>query len=251
MARDFCNRCQLVVAPSGPVESYLAEIGVNVPVAVIPTGNDLEELKKADPGWLRDNYRIGPQARVLLFVGRLGKEKNLLFLLQAFYLAQQASPELALVIAGGGPQEEQLRSRCRTLGLESKVTFTGLLPRRQLIHCYAGADLFVFPSVTETQGLVIGEAKSAALPVVAINATGSAEMVLHGEDGLLTEESPERFAAAVIKLLQDRPLYERMSRCARHNAAALSAGAAAEKMIDRYAELLEIRRPSPIPHQPI
>jgi glycosyltransferase involved in cell wall biosynthesis len=76
-------------------------------------------------------------------------------------------------------------------------------------------------------------------------------MVLHGEDGLLTEESPERFAAAVIKLLQDRPLYERMSRCARHNAAALSAGAAAEKMIDRYAELLEIRRPSPIPHQPI
>ncbi len=252
VARDFCNRCQLVVAPSGPVERYLDEIGVNVPVAVIPTGNDLEELKEADPGWLRDNYRIGPQARVLLFVGRLGREKNLPFLLQAFYLARQAVPELALVIAGGGPQEEQLRASCVTLGLAERVTFTGLLPRRQLIHCYAGADLFVFPSVTETQGLVIGEAKSAGLPVVAINATGSAEMVLHGEDGLLTEESPERFAAAVIRLLQDRSLYERMSRRARHNAAALSAGAAAEKMIERYAELLEIRRPSPTPtpHQP-
>jgi len=60
-------------------------------------------------------------------------------------------------------------------GIDRKVIFTGLLPRHQLVHCYASADLFVFPSVTETQGLVIAEAKAAGLPVVAITAFGAAE----------------------------------------------------------------------------
>lgn len=245
VARDFCNRCDLVIAPSHPVESYLDEIGVNVSVTVIPTGNDLEELKEADPGWLRKNYRISPRARVLLFVGRLGKEKNVDLLLQAFYLTQQAIPELALVIAGSGPQLEHLRSVSVTLGLDRKIIFTGLLPRNRLIHCYAGADLFVFPSITETQGLVIGEAKSAGLPVVAINASGSAEMVAHGVDGLLTEKSPQEFAAAIVRLLQDRTLYEEMSRRAALSAAALSSGSSAEKMLDCYAELLEVKGLSP------
>ncbi len=251
VAREFCNRCDLVIAPSRPVRDYLGEIGVNVPVSVIPTGNDLEELKEADPGWLRKNYRINPRARVLLFVGRLGKEKNIAFLLRAFQMAQQLIPELELVIAGDGPQKEELRGFSATLGLEGKVTFTGLLPRSRLIHCYAGADLFVFSSVTETQGLVIGEAKSAGLPVVAVGAAASTEMVVDGEDGFLTELSPQKFAAAIVRLLRESSLYEKMSRCALLNAAALSSGSSAEKMLDRYAELLEAKRPSPIPHPSI
>lgn len=251
VARDFCNRCDLVVAPSRPVESYLERIGVKVRVAVIPTGNDLEEFKDADPGWLRENYRIDPDAKVLLFVGRLGKEKNIVFLLHSFKLARQVFPGLELVIVGDGPQKGQLYDLCRSLGVDCRVTFTGLLPRRRLIHCYAGADLFVFPSVTETQGLVIGEAKSAGLPVVAINASGAAAMVAHGEDGLLTEGSPERFADGILRLLHDCSLHEEMKRRARLNAAALSSASSAEKMLDCYAELLEIKHSPPIRHQPV
>lgn len=239
VGRDFCNRCNLVVAPSRLVENYLREIGVGAKIAVIPTGNDLEELDHADPAWLRTTYGLDPAARILLFVGRLGREKNIVFLLQSFYRARRALPHLRLIIAGGGPLEEQLRTLCLELGIEREVIFTGLLPRPQLAHCYAGADLFVFPSVSETQGLVIGEAKAAGLPVVAVNASGAAEMVVHGEDGLLTAHSPEQFSAAVIKLLQDRNLYEKMCRRARLNAGALSAAASAERMLDGYAALLE------------
>ena len=177
IGRDFCNRCDLVIAPSRLVENYLREIGVTVKVAVIPTGIDLKEFEDTDSRWLQTNFQVSPTERILLFVGRLGKEKNIIFLLESFYRVQQEISDLRLVIVGGGPQEEDLRRLCIKLGIDGKVIFTGVLPRNQIVHCYAAADLFVFPSVTETQGLVIAEAKAAGLPVVAIRAFGAAEMV--------------------------------------------------------------------------
>lgn len=251
IGRNFCNRCDLVIAPSRLVESYLREIGVNAKIAVIPTGVDLEEFKNADPRWLQTNYQVNPTEKILLFVGRLAQEKNIDFLLQSFCQVQQVIPGLRLVIAGGGPQEEQLRRLCLKLGIDRKVIFTGLLPRHQLVHCYASADLFVFPSVTETQGLVIAEAKAAGLPVVAINAFGAAEMVEHGKDGLLTGHSQAEFSAGIIRLLQDRSLYELMRHRAPLNAASLSSASSAEKMLASYAELLELKPSSPSRYEPV
>lgn len=242
IAMDFCNRCDLVIAPSRIIESYLQEIGVKTEVEVIPTGIDLEEFANNDSHWLQKNYQVSPAEKVLLFVGRLGKEKNVKFLLEAFGRVQQEIPHARLVIVGDGPDKEELRKYCFKLGIAGKVIFTGLLSRDQIVHCYASAHLFVFPSVTETQGLVIGEAKAAGLPVVAIRAFGAAEMVRHGEDGLLSEHSQEHFAANIIRLLQDRSLYEAMRRSALRNAAALSSAASAEKMLSCYERLIEAKR---------
>lgn len=247
MARDFCNRCDLVIAPSSVIEQYLRGIGVKTEVVVIPTGIDLKEFADTDPRWLQQNYQVSPAEKVLLFVGRLGKEKNIMFLLKSFYRVQRLIPDLRLVIVGEGPHKEELRRFCFRLGIAGKVIFTGVLPRDQIVHCYAGADLFVFPSVTETQGLVIGEAKAAGLPVVAIRAFGAAEMVRDGEDGLLSEHSQEQFTGNIIRLLKDRSLYEVMRRNALRNAAALSSASSAEKMLSCYERLLELRRPSPTP----
>lgn len=251
IGRDFCNRCDLVIAPSRLVENYLREIGVTVKVAVIPTGIDLEEFEDTDSRWLQTNFQVSPTERILLFVGRLGKEKNIIFLLESFYRVQQEISDLRLVIAGGGPQEEELRRLCIKLGIDGKVIFTGVLPRNQIVHCYAAADLFVFPSVTETQGLVIAEAKAAGLPVVAIRAFGAAEMVRHGEDGFLAEHSQDSFTGSIIRLLQDRSLYEKMHRNALLNAAELSSASSAEKMLAHYEHLLESKPSSPSRYQPV
>jgi 1,2-diacylglycerol 3-alpha-glucosyltransferase len=220
-------------------------------VAVIPTGIDLEEFEDTDSRWLQTNFQVSPTERILLFVGRLGKEKNIIFLLESFYRVQQEISDLRLVIAGGGPQEEELRRLCIKLGIEGKVIFTGVLPRNQIVHCYAAADLFVFPSVTETQGLVIAEAKAAGLPVVAIRAFGAAEMVRHGEDGFLAEHSQDSFTGSIIRLLQDRSLYEKMHRNALLNAAELSSASSAEKMLAHYEHLLESKPSSPSRYQPV
>lgn len=239
IARDFCNRANTVVAPSQIVVNYLQRIGVNSPIVNIPTGVDLEEFKEVNPTWLEENYEINPDDKVLLFVGRLGEEKNVTFLIKAFSDIQEAYPDCHLVLVGKGPQENQLRKMCRKLKIEHKVTFTGVLPRQKIVHCYASADLFVFPSVTETQGLVIGEAKATGLPVVAIKAYGPAEMVADGEDGILTEPSQSSFTGATLELLQNQALYEQMSKKASENVSKISAARCAERMLEVYQDLID------------
>lgn len=239
IARNFCNRCNMVVTPSQLVINYLRRIGVEAPLVNIPTGVDLDEFKNLNSDWLRENHGIKPEEKVLLFVGRLGKEKNVNFLMNSFRIVQETDPNTHLVLVGKGPLESYLQKMSRQMGLEKKITFTGVLPRQTIVHCYASADLFVFPSVTETQGLVIGEAKATGLPTVAIRAFGPAEMVAHGEDGILTDPSISAFTDAILSLLQDRKLYDRMSKKAYKNAALVSSTYCAEQMLEVYQDLLD------------
>ncbi len=245
LSRNFCNRCNRVIVPSQLVVNYLQRIGVKTPIVKIPTGVDLDEFNDLNPKWLEENYGIKPEEKALLFVGRLGQEKNVTFLIKAFHTVLLNHPECRLVLVGKGPQESYLRKFCRELGIENKVIFTGVLPRHKIIHCYASADLFVFPSVTETQGLVIGEAKATGLPVVAIRAFGPAEMVAHGEDGLLTDPTLPSFTSAILELLEDRELYKKMSYQAYNNASLISSSYCADKMLEVYQELLEQKAHAP------
>ncbi|MFO7951641.1 MAG: glycosyltransferase family 4 protein [Bacillota bacterium] len=239
IARDFCNRSNTVVAPSQIVVNYLQRIGVKSPIVNIPTGIDLEEFKDLDSNWLVNNYEIKPDQKVLLFVGRLGEEKNVTFLIKAFLTVVKTCPDCHLVLVGKGPQENQLRKLCRKLNIADKVTFTGVLPRHNIVHCYASAHLFVFPSITETQGLVIGEAKAAGLPIIAIKAYGPAEMVFDGEDGVLTEPSHGSFTRAIIDLLKNEELYEQMSKNALANVQQFSSSRCAERMLEVYQNLID------------
>jgi len=242
IGRDFCNRCNLVVTPSALVMNYLRRIGVTADIKTIPTGVDLDEIHGADPRWLQDNHGLSPDERALLFVGRLGKEKNIVFLLKSFQIVHAEFPDLKLVLVGKGPLEAYLKQLCAEMGLQDKVIFTGILPRDKVMHCYAGAHLFVFPSVTETQGLVIGEAKAAGLPVVAVRAFGPAEMVRHKEDGLLTELSLSSFTESMLQLLRDVNLYRSMKQKALENASLLSSSYCAEQMLTAYRQIIDAGR---------
>ncbi len=239
IARDFSNRCNVVVAPSQSVVTHLRRIGIEAPIVKVPTGIDIDEFKDLNRNWLRDNYGVKPEEKVLLFVGRLGKEKNVAFLLQSFQEVLKCFPDTSLVLVGKGPQEEDLHQLCRQLGIEDKVIFIGELLRKQLVHCYASADLFVFPSVTDTQGLVIGEAKAAGIPVVAIRAFGPGDMVNHDEDGILTGLSLSAFTDAILMLLKDKELYARMSRQSLINAPLISSAICSEQMLEVYQDLID------------
>lgn len=241
IARNFSNSCNVVVAPTQLVEDYLRSIGIDTAVVKIPTGIDMGEFKDLDRDWLRNNYGVRPEEKVLLFVGRLGKEKNVAFLIKSFQVVLKSISDCRLVLAGKGPQEDFLRQLCRQLGIENKVIFTGELSRQQIVHCYASSDLFVFPSVTDTQGLVIGEAKAAGVPVVAIRAFGPAEMVKDNEDGILTELSLPAFTEAILKLLKDRDLYARMKKQSLINAPLISSSICSECMLEVYQDLIDLR----------
>lgn len=239
ISRGFCNHCDLVIVPTTAVEEYLHEIGVSASIRVVPTGIKVMNYQSGDQKWLRRRFNLPVGEKVLLFVGRLGQEKNINFLMECFTKINREMRNTRLVLVGGGPEEEDLKNKAKELGIAEQVTFTGVLPPSDVVNCYAGADIFVFSSVTETQGIVIGEAKAAGLPVVAVAAFGVSEMVEDGIDGFLTELEPLQFIEKTTLLLKNDDLYEKMSRNARKNAENLSTASCTAKLINCYSEVIE------------
>lgn len=238
VSRDFCNQCDLVIVPTGIIADYLQKIGVTANIRKVPTGIRINQFQTVDRFWLRQRFNIDPQERILLFVGRLGQEKNIGLLLESFSLVNIEMNHTTLVLVGGGPEEEELRTEADRLGIGEKVIFTGTLPAEEVANCYAGSDLFVFSSVSETQGIVIAEAKAAGLPVVAVGAYGVSEMVEHGMDGYLTEPEPLQLAKHICHVLKYDNLREQMSIRARSNATKLSSVNCTQQLVKCYTDLL-------------
>ncbi|AEF94222.1 glycosyl transferase group 1 [Desulfotomaculum nigrificans CO-1-SRB] len=237
---DFCNRCDLVITPTKVVGQYIKDMGVTSPVVNLPTGIRMTEFAHRDKQWLRNTYQIAPDTIILLFVGRLGKEKNIFFLLKCFQLIlKRSNHPLKLVLVGEGPEAETLKRYVYDHSLDKAVTFTGKLTRENLIKAYYGSDLFVFSSVTETQGIVIGEAKAAGLPVVAVDSFGVSDMVIHGEDGFLVPHDEQAFVNQVLELIDQPEIRQQLGRRAIANAGDISSQRCAAKLVTFYHQLLQ------------
>lgn len=243
---NFCNQCDHVIVPSTEVEAKLKELRIKTPVSVIPTGVPIHKFKNGDSSWLRKHYPSIPEEnKILLFVGRLTKEKNLEFLIKAFCLLKKDRPDTTLVLTAQGPLEHELKQLVRELGLslEKDVIFTGALPFDTLINVYYSADLFVFASLTETQGLVLIEAMAAGLPVVAVRANGVIDMVDDGINGYLTPCNEMEFTNAIKKVLIDDETYAVFRANAYKKAEMLSSVNMAKKLEKVYLDLCDRSRP--------
>lgn len=236
--REFCNGCDLVITPTSIIADHIRNNGVKTNIVNIPTGIDIEKFKHQDKKWIQRNYGLPENSRVLLCVGRLGKEKNLGFIIDVFARVYQRHTDTVLVLVGGGPEESSLKKQARELGIDEKVIFAGLIPSDQVHRFYCSSYAFVFASVTETQGLVLGEAKAAGIPSVAVSAFGVKEMLKDGEDGFLTENSVDDFEEKLEIILSDKELRNRMGEAALVNSLELSSRKSAEKLAACYAELL-------------
>lgn len=235
----FCNQVNHVIVPTVEVEEILHGYGITTPISVIPTGVPVHRIENGDSTWLRRNYNIPEENRILLFVGRLTKEKNLEFLIKAFKEVREKIPATTLVLTAQGPLENDLKKLAVKLGfsLEQDVIFTGAHPFETVVDIYHSSDLFVFSSVTETQGLVLIEAMAAGLPVVAVKANGVLDMVDDGVNGILTPCEIEPFASAICKLLSDDTIYKEYRQNARKKADSLSSQAMARKLEAVYNQL--------------
>lgn len=240
----FCNNCDHIIAPSHEIESIIRGFDVKTPISVIPSGVPVEKYRNGDPTWLRRQYPIPEKNNILLFVGRLTQEKNLPFLIQSFREVKNRVPRTTLVITAQGPLEDQLKElvTALNLSLDRDVIFTGALPSESLVNVYHSADLFVFSSLTETQGLVLIEAMAAGLPVAAVRASGVQEMVDDGVDGILTADDTGKLADAVCRILSDNQLYRRLQANARLKADKLSCHNMALELEQVYENLINNNR---------
>ncbi len=232
LSRTFCNSCDVIIAPSLQMKRELESYGIDRPMYPLTFGVGEEEFSREIEWDVRAELNL-PTEDLLLFAGRLGKEKNLAFLLRAFKRLLSLRNSVRLIIAGDGPQRQALQRYATKLGIAPYVTFTGFLERRRLIDLYK-QTLFVFTSKTETQGMVLVEAMMAGSPVVAIGEMGVLDIIHHEETGILVEENEGEFARACYRLLEDKTERERLGRAAQKWAHSQSARASTRKLLKIY-----------------
>ncbi|HXU87446.1 MAG TPA: glycosyltransferase [Methylomirabilota bacterium] len=239
LSTRFAARVDAVIAPSVVVRDELERRGVQSPVAVVPTGVDLGRFRPGDRRTARRALGLPEHAPVLLYVGRLDREKSVDRVLLAFERIASTVPRARLLLVGHGKEAERLRRRAATLSAAAGVQFLGVRAHDTLPVCYQAADLFLFASETETQGLVLAEAAACGLPAVAVDASGCDEVVRDGDTGLLTKNDPTALAEAAIGLLLDGERRSAMARRARDVAvSAFDVRLQIDRTLDVYAEAM-------------
>jgi glycosyltransferase involved in cell wall biosynthesis len=181
---------------------------------------------------------LPPDGPLLLYVGRLDPEKNLDLLLEAFAAAHRRVNAAWLALVGRGTRRDSLRSRAVQLGIVDRVLFVGGVAPDDVVTFYQAADLFLFASTTETQGLAVLEAMAVGRPVIAVRASGVEEAVLDGVTGLLTAEDPSDLAAAAVEVLEDRGLAAKLARGGREAVQRFAAPTLAARLAQSYERLV-------------
>lgn len=232
-----------MVVPSTAMRGALAAYGVATPMSVLPTGIRIDALGDpavADGAAFRLRHGIAAERPVLVHIGRIGHEKNLRFLLQAFARVVRALPEAMLVIAGEGPAKAELERFAGAAGLASHLLWLGYLDReRELAGCYRAGDAFVFTSKTETQGLVLLEAMALGVPVVALAEMGTRDLLAERRGALVAEDDLEDLAAKCLQVLRDPALRARLAAEGPVVAAGWSAAHMAGRLEALYRALLD------------
>lgn len=246
ISRKQCNALDAIVAPSKPMLDVLRSYGVNVPAEVIPTGLQEHSFKEADGKAFRKKYDIPLDRPMLLYVGRVAFEKNIDFLLGMTMVLADECPDILLVVTGEGPAEASLHKLAQTLNIENNVKFLGYLDRAtELNACYQAADVFVFASKSETQGLVLLEAMAQGTPVVAIAELGTASILVEGEGALIAPENTLQFAEKVHQLLiYPEQRFDLGKRAKDYVLNKWTAKLQAERMVNFYTKLIAERQVS-------
>ena len=230
MLGAFYGACALVLSPSPATDDGLRSIGIpGERIRRWVRGVDLERFDRR----LRQRDLMPGEVSVL-YAGRLSKEKGIDLLADAFLAARSRDPRLHLVLAGGGPEEPQLRER-----LGSNASFLGWLAGDELARAYASADALLFASHTDTYGQVIVEAQASGLPVVAVAEGGPASLIEHGRTGLLASASADALADALLRVVSEPLLRARLRRAARDAVSGRTWPAALRQLADGYREVLD------------
>lgn len=197
----YCNVCDHVIAPAEYVKEELIAFGVKKPITVIPNGVNTKVFKSGNKDYLKNKLGLLEKDKIVLYVGRLAKEKSIDFLLKSFALLNR--PNTYFVLAGDGPERKNLENLAKELGINGKTIFLGATPHYDLAKIYNGGDVFVFASSTETQGLVVPEAMSCGLPVLTIEDKVFRQFIDNGIDGFIVEKDENIFAQKLKEILDN------------------------------------------------
>ena len=218
LVKFYLKRADEIIVPTERIKSVIKRYGIDRPSDILPTGIpskivDYDEKKALDFNEkFFSEFPLLKDKRILLFVGRIVKEKNLSFLFPIITRVVKSFPDVALLFVGGGPELEHLKNEAKKIDMDESIFFTDYRPREELVYFYHLSSVFVFPSLTETQGLVTVEAMMTGLPVVAIAEMGTLDVMQGDNGGFMVKNDEKLFADKVIQLLTDKELYAKKSK---------------------------------------
>jgi glycosyltransferase involved in cell wall biosynthesis len=238
----FMRKCQHIVIPSESIKEILIkDYGLEDHYTVIPTGTDLKPFLRADGNTLRQSQGWQDD-KVIISIGRLAHEKNWETLLRAAAQVYAHHPNMRLVLIGDGPDKQTLEALATELGIAERVSFTGRLPFEDIPTYLRAADMFSFASVTETQGLVTIEAMAAGLPVVAVDGSGTHDIVDHGKDGFLVENDSNALATAISEMLCNPQQMKQFGINALKKAKTFDINRLANQMVKVYEQAIQDKK---------
>lgn len=242
-SRQICNMYDQVITPSPSMARLLRSYGVIAPIESIPTGVDVAQyanhFTRQD---LSEKCKIPENKKLLLYVSRIAPEKNIRFLFAAIRRLIRRRQDFHLLMVGGGPDFDLYQNLAQKWGLKEVITFTNMQPREETVKYFGSADIFVFPSITETQGIVVTEAMAAGIPAVAVNKMGPSDIIKNGVDGFLTSLKIDEFTDKINELLENNVLRKKMGDAAKINASQYSVNVTADKMEKLYVKLANNHR---------
>jgi len=207
LTKAFYNQANHILVPSNAYAGDLIEMGINrEKIGFLKRWVDRQLFTPAKRnGYFKDNSNLR-----LLYVGRISKEKNIDLLLKVHSELSSRNKNFTLYCIGDGPYLKELRNKTKEI---ERIEFLGPLFGEELAQAYASADIFVFPSLTDTFGNVVLEAQASGLPCVVMDQGGPKEIIVDGKSGIVTHDE-KTFINAVEKLMSDNDLRSLMSKSA-------------------------------------
>lgn len=229
----YCKKVDQIIAPGSYIHSYLQKEGIKTPIEVMPS-----PLQPHFIGGYNQHSTVGQNDKrfKLLLVSRLVKEKNIEFALD---VVSQLNPNtFTLTIVGYGDQEQEIRDYAyQTLNLSpEQVTFVIKPEKAELVRLYNDADLFLFPSTSDTQGLVLAESMAAGTPVVAIEGPGQRDIVQNGVNGFIVE-SGSQMVEVVRQIFADKNLFATLRAGASETARNYRPDVLTDQLVDLYRQV--------------
>ncbi|MEO8299897.1 MAG: glycosyltransferase family 1 protein [Burkholderiales bacterium] len=240
--RKFHNRAHCTLVPTEALRTELAERGFQR-LAVVSRGVDTQLFTPERRSQaLRARWGVGPDDLLLACVGRLAPEKNLGVLIDAFEAVRRQHPNARLLLVGDGPQRDELQARC------PQAVFAGQRSGDDLAAHYASADLFAFPSLTETFGNVTTEAMASGLPVLAFNHAAAGQLIQPGRNGqLVPPGDTASFVRTAVAMAGDIGTCRAMGLQARTDAEQLGWDSVVARFQTVLVELSELATQPPAP----
>lgn len=241
LIKHFANSCDGIIAPTKTAKAYLRNLGVGKLIKVLPTGIDFDNYNTGarETGTL--NKRFKKNRELILFtVFRLSKEKNPYFLLKGIkYIMEKTSIRFKCLIAGDGPEEKNMKKFIKQNSLENTVTLLGKISPEEISKYYIMADIFIFSSKSETQGMVLLEAMAGSCPVIAVQSSGVDDIIINNKNGFKTKDSLVDWSDKVIYLMNNEDILNRLSKEAHEFSKNYTIESIAEKSIRLYHILIQ------------